>query len=64
MVAQCFQRGKNLPAKNIVRRLPSGEGWSDTRELLYSRLLTVAWGIITLLTWSAARYRQFGFAVN
>lgn len=34
--------------EDFVRRLHPGASWSDTRELLYSRLLTVAWGAITL----------------
>lgn len=34
--------------EDFVRRFHSGENWSDTRELLYSRLLTMAWGIVTL----------------
>jgi SSS family transporter len=35
--------------EDFVRRFHSGEAWSDTKELLYSRLLTVAWGIVTLI---------------
>lgn len=35
--------------EDFVRRFHAGETWSDTRELLYSRLLTVAWGIVTLI---------------
>ena len=34
--------------EDFVRRFHSGGKWSDTRELLYSRLLTVAWGAVTL----------------
>lgn len=34
--------------EDFVRRFHQGESWSDTRELLYSRLLTVAWGLVTL----------------
>ena len=34
--------------EDFVRRFHSGENWSDTRELLYSRLLTVGWGVVTL----------------
>lgn len=34
--------------EDFARRLHSGEAWSDTRELLYSRLLTGAWGAVTL----------------
>ena len=35
--------------EDFVRRFHSGETWSDTRELFYSRLLTIAWGIVTLI---------------
>ncbi len=34
--------------EDFVRRLHSGASWSDVRELLYSRLLTFAWGATTL----------------
>ena len=34
--------------EDFVRRLHTGDAWSDSRELLYSRLLTVAWGAVTL----------------
>ena len=35
--------------EDFVRRFHRGDSWSDTRELLYSRLLTVAWGAVTLV---------------
>jgi SSS family solute:Na+ symporter len=35
--------------EDFVRRLHTGAAWSNRRELLYSRLLTVAWGGITLV---------------
>jgi len=35
--------------EDFVRRLHSGKAWSDTRELLYSRMLTAAWGTVTLV---------------
>jgi SSS family solute:Na+ symporter len=35
--------------EDFVRRLHHGEPWSDSRELLYSRLLTLFWGIVTLV---------------
>jgi SSS family solute:Na+ symporter len=35
--------------EDFVRRFHKGESWSDTVELLYSRLLTVVWGVITLV---------------
>ena len=34
--------------EDFVRRFHAGKAWSDTRELMYSRLLTVAWGCVTL----------------
>lgn len=34
--------------EDFVRRFHPGESWSDSKELLYSRLLTVAWGVVTL----------------
>jgi SSS family solute:Na+ symporter len=34
--------------EDFVRRLHTGKPWSDTRELLYARLLTIAWGLVTL----------------
>tara|TARA_R110002072_G_scaffold51389_9_gene137968 strand:+ start:8613 stop:10226 length:1614 start_codon:yes stop_codon:yes gene_type:complete len=35
--------------EDFVRRLHRGKVWSDSRELLYSRLLTAAWGAATLV---------------
>ena len=35
--------------EDFVRRFHSGESWSDRRELFYSRMLTVAWGTVTLI---------------
>ena len=35
--------------EDFVRRFHRGESWSDTRELMYSRLLTVFWGAVTLI---------------
>lgn len=34
--------------EDFVRRFHHQDSWSDARELLYSRGLTVAWGIVTL----------------
>lgn len=34
--------------EDFVRRFHPEDSWSDARELLYSRLLTVAWGVIAL----------------
>ncbi len=34
--------------EDFVRRLHPGQAWSDRRELFYSRLLTAAWGAVTL----------------
>ncbi len=34
--------------EDFVRRFHSEDTWSDERELLYSRGLTVAWGVLTL----------------
>jgi len=34
--------------EDFVRRFHSEDNWSDARELLYSRGLTVVWGVITL----------------
>jgi SSS family solute:Na+ symporter len=34
--------------EDFVRRFHSGNNWSDRKELIYSRLLTVIWGVLTL----------------
>lgn len=34
--------------EDFVRRFHRGANWSDARELLYGRLLTAAWGLVTL----------------
>ncbi|MEM8563754.1 MAG: sodium:solute symporter [Pseudomonadota bacterium] len=35
--------------EDFVRRFHRGETWSDTRELIYARLLTALWGVVTLV---------------
>ena len=34
--------------EDFVRRFHKGDTWSDKKELIYSRLLTVIWGVVTL----------------
>ncbi len=34
--------------EDFVRRFHPGESWTDQKELAYSRLLTIIWGVITL----------------
>ncbi|MFT5561319.1 MAG: hypothetical protein ACJAYE_001398 [Candidatus Azotimanducaceae bacterium] len=45
---QRHQQLKAMTMEDFVRRFHSGSSWSNKSKRLYSRLLTIAWGIVTL----------------